>query len=290
MRQEAPSFISTQVSSGEYYYLNLTPDKAAPEAVVCGGREQCAPRYRIERNGFRFSTVEFVTAGKGMLTLQDKSHVLTPGAIFWYGPRIRHVIETDPAHPLLKHFVSFTGGGLLQALQNSVFEAGQMFMISRPFRINSLFESLIETGNGELRNRDALCCLLLRQIILLADSCALEPGVIPSHAWQTYLRCRQYIEQNASEIPTIRDVADACAVNQAYLTRLFKRFAEETPLQLLTRLKMAQAAGILRQSDMPVKQVAERTGFDDPYHFSRVFKRVYGVPPRAFARIARRID
>ena len=53
MLDKSASFISTQVTSGEYYYLNMTPGKDAREVVVCGGREQCAPDYRIERRTFK---------------------------------------------------------------------------------------------------------------------------------------------------------------------------------------------------------------------------------------------
>ena len=48
------SFISEQVLSGEYYYLNLHPAKDTTGTVVCGGLEQCDPHYHIARARFRF--------------------------------------------------------------------------------------------------------------------------------------------------------------------------------------------------------------------------------------------
>ena len=288
MSNTKANFISKQVTSGEYYYLNLTPSKDSKEVVVCGGREQCAPAYRIERNTFKFHSIEFVSSGKGMLTMDGKSYPLRPGAIYCYGPRTRHVIETDPDNPMLKHFVDFSGSALVDLLKSTDFLKGRPLFVSRPFRIRSIFENLITTGNTESRNRNALCALLLRQLILYADDTAMDPGAAFSPAWQTYLRCRQYIERNFLEIVTVADAAGACFVDQAYLSRLFKRFAEESPLQLLTRLKMGKAADLLSNRDLLVKQVAEKVGFADPYHFSRVFKRVYGIPPETFMRTARR--
>lgn len=283
------SFISTQVSSGEYYYLNLTPNKDSPETVVCGGREQCSPAYRIERNSFKFYSIEFVSSGRGTLTMHGKTYPLRPGAIYCYGPRTRHIIETDPENPMLKHFVDFSGSTLVELLKTTGFLRGQPLFVSRPFRVRSIFESLITTGNTESRNREALCALLLRQLILTADDCSMDPDAAFSPAWQTYLRCRQYIERNYLKIESVSDVAKECFVDQAYLARLFKRFAEESPLQLITRLKMGKAADLLSAGDLLIKQVAEEVGFADPYHFSRVFKRVYGIPPETFTQTARRI-
>ncbi len=288
MTENRASFISKQVSSGEYYYLNLTPGRDAEETVVCGGREQCAPEYRIERNGFRFHCIEFVSSGRGALTLHGKIYPLRPGAIYCYGPRTPHIIETDPEQPMLKHFVDFTGHALVALLKRTEFQKGDLFFVSRPFRIRSIFENLITTGNTESRNRDALCALLLRQLILCADDSAMEPEAAFSPAWQTYLRCRQHIERHYLKTENIGGVASECFVDRAYLARLFKRFAEETPLQLLTRLKMGRAADLLVNRDLLIKQVGEAVGYPDPYHFSRVFKRVYGIPPETFSKTARR--
>lgn len=290
MAKQTASFISTQVLSGEYYYLNLTPDKNTPETVVCGGREQCAPTYRIERDHFKFHSIEFVSSGRGTLTMNGKSYPLRPGAIYCYGPRTKHIIETDPERPMLKHFVDFTGTELVELLKQTDFLKGAPLFVSRPFRIRSIFENLITSGNTESRNRDAICALRLRLLILSADDYAMDPDAAFSPAWQTYLRCRQHIERNYLEIVNIAEVAATCFVDQAYLSRLFKRFAEETPLQLLTRLKMGKAAELLGSGELLIKQVAEEVGFVDPYHFSRVFKRVYGIPPETFTKAASRMN
>lgn len=220
--------------------------------------------------------------------MNGKSYPLRPGAIYSYSPRTKHVIGTDPENPMLKHFVDFTGKGLVDLLKGTAFGKGQPLFVSRPFRIRSIFENLITTGNTDSRNREALCALLLKQLILQADDYAMEPEAAFSPAWQTYMRCRQYIERNYLETENIGKAAAACFVDQAYLSRLFKRFAEETPLQLLTRLKMGKAADLLSSGDLLVKQVGEEVGFADPYHFSRVFKRVYGIPPETFTETARR--
>ena len=281
MTENRASFISKQVSSGEYYYLNLTPDRDSKETVVCGGREQCAPEYRIERNGFRFHCIEFVSSGRGTLTLHGKTYPLRPGAIYCYGPRTEHTIETDPDQPMLKHFVDFTGNALVALLKRTEFQKGELFFVSRPFRIRSIFENLITTGNTESRNRDALCALLLRQLILCADDSAMGPEAAFSPAWQTYLRCRQHIERHYLKTENIGGVASACFVDRAYLSRLFKRFAEETPHQLLSRLKMSRAADLLVNGELLIKQVGKSVGYPDPYHFSRVFKRIHGTTPSA---------
>jgi YesN/AraC family two-component response regulator len=53
----------------------------------------------------------------------------------------------------------------------------------------------------------------------------------------------------------------------------------------LSRLKMNYAAERLQQSGVLVKHVAEETGFSDPFHFSRVFRKTLGLAPKDFKRL-----
>jgi AraC-like DNA-binding protein len=51
------------------------------------------------------------------------------------------------------------------------------------------------------------------------------------------------------------------------------------------RLKMNVATERLQDPGTLVKQVAAELGFSDPFHFSRVFKSVFGVAPETFRRL-----
>jgi AraC-like DNA-binding protein len=109
-----------------------------------------------------------------------------------------------------------------------------------------------------------------------------------SAAQLTYQRCRQLIESRFLALQTLGDMAEACHTDATYLCRLFKRYGAESPYHVLIRLKMRHAADLLNGSPTLIKQVAKTTGFADPYHFSRVFKKIYGVSPLAFLQSVHR--
>jgi AraC-like DNA-binding protein len=81
---------------------------------------------------------------------------------------------------------------------------------------------------------------------------------------------------------TLGEIAAECHINNAYLCRLFRRYSDQTPGHFLLRLKMNHAAELLQQPGALVKTVAEEVGFADPFHFSRAFASVFGLPPSAF--------
>ena len=70
----------------------------------------------------------------------------------------------------------------------------------------------------------------------------------------------------------------------AYLCRLFRRFDHESPYHRLMRLKMSHAAARMQMPGTLGKQIAAELGFDDPYHFSRAFKSVFGLAPTKLVR------
>ena len=90
------------------------------------------------------------------------------------------------------------------------------------------------------------------------------------------------IQERHPELRSVEEVADRLGLSPAYLTHLFRRFDRVTPYRYLVGLRMHHAAGLLLRSDATIKDVASHLGFADAFHFSRVFKSVYGVSPRRF--------
>jgi AraC-like DNA-binding protein len=67
-----------------------------------------------------------------------------------------------------------------------------------------------------------------------------------------------------------------------HINRVFSRVFGVTPLRYLTQMRMERAAMLLIRNGLPVRIVARRVGYDDPYHFSRVFKQCYGRSPSEY--------
>ena len=285
---KSASFISKQVVSGEYYFLNLLPDKEASGTVVCGGREQCDPHYRIARSRFNYHSIEYVVAGQGDLGVNGDRFPLRPGAIFYYSPTTSHEITTDPAQPLDKYFVDFCGPRFTRLLKGHPLAGHEPCYVSPTLRMQELFASLQRCGRNAGTHTQSICGCLLELLILQVAENALSQDDAESPAQRTYQRCRQLIERQVLALHALNDIAEACHINAPYLCRLFKRYGAESPYQMLIRLKMRHATDLLNGSPALIKQVAKATGFADPYHFSRVFKKVYGVSPRAFLQSAHR--
>ncbi|HYF34528.1 MAG TPA: AraC family transcriptional regulator, partial [Prosthecobacter sp.] len=249
--------------------------------LVGGGCEWCAPDFAVERETFPFLAFEFVSRGRGRVTLARRQQELSTGHVFFFDPETPHEIRSEAADPMVKYFFNFTGKRAQKLMEELGLQAGMVIRVLDASRVADLLEEVIDHAlrGGRLGLR-AAAAALEHALVLCADS--RQPATTRlDPAYTTYLRCRGHLLRNYPVLSNIEQAADHCHVSAAYLTRLFKRFNDETPLACLTRLKMSQAALKLRQPDAQVKAVASELGYKSAAHFSRVFKAWNGRAPSA---------
>lgn len=79
--------------------------------------------------------------------------------------------------------------------------------------------------------------------------------------------------------PSMTEIAGDLRMSPRQLAVVCRDLFGHSPARLFLRMKLRQAEERLRYGDRLVKEVSEELGFVNPYHFSRVFRRVYGRPP-----------
>ncbi|WEE35977.1 helix-turn-helix transcriptional regulator [Lactiplantibacillus paraplantarum] len=93
-----------------------------------------------------------------------------------------------------------------------------------------------------------------------------------------------YLDAHYNKDLTLGIVAATLHVSAAYLSRTFKTIQGETPISYLTRLRMQRARQLLVEDATTVSEVAHAVGYQDPYYFSKLFKRYFGTAPTLIQR------
>ena len=83
------------------------------------------------------------------------------------------------------------------------------------------------------------------------------------------------------------DVARRVATSRRQLQRAFAEAGETSFRAYLQRVRMEQAAELLRNSVAPVNQVASAVGYRQPAQFAKAFRRHHGLAPSAFRDMRR---
>lgn len=285
IKEGVPDFFSKQVLEANRFYLDALGSAAKPFAVVSGGCEHCEPDYKIDRQDFPFYCLEFVARGRGSLTINGQTRFLSPGTIFTYGPGIAHVITTEADDPLIKYFVDFTGRRARRLLEDHDLGPGTVAQVGSPDAMLHLFDDLVAHGAGGRRFGPQICATLVELLVLKTAEMQATEMHYPTGAFTTYQTCRSFILDHYLQIHSLEEIAKACHIDKAHLCRLFQRFDNQTPYHFVMQLKMREAAKRLQKRGSLVKQVGYELGFEDPFHFCRVFKNVFGLSPAAFKRL-----
>ncbi len=91
-----------------------------------------------------------------------------------------------------------------------------------------------------------------------------------------------YIDRHLADDLSPKTLQKLLYMSPSSIARLIKRESGR-PLRLYIQYRRLQAAAsLLRATDMPIAQIAERCGISDPNYFSRIFKRHFKLTPSAF--------
>ena len=82
----------------------------------------------------------------------------------------------------------------------------------------------------------------------------------------------------------LNDVAKKFCLNLTYLCELFKKNTGKTFVEYLTYIRMTEATKLLNESSLSINQVAEKVGYNDYYHFNKMYKRYFGKTPTMYRK------
>lgn len=93
---------------------------------------------------------------------------------------------------------------------------------------------------------------------------------------------KHYIEEHVTEHLSLNEVAAVFAISPNYLSQLFKKYNDIGYNDYVTQCKIDEARKLLASGEYKVYEVAEMLGFVSAFYFSKVFKKVVGVPPTEY--------
>lgn len=91
-----------------------------------------------------------------------------------------------------------------------------------------------------------------------------------------------YLEEHFLEEITPADLAEAAHISERECFRCFDRVLGASPIACVLRRRIAYAAKLLRETDLPITEIGMQAGFHSPSYFGKRFRERMGCTPREF--------
>jgi AraC family transcriptional regulator, arabinose operon regulatory protein len=108
---------------------------------------------------------------------------------------------------------------------------------------------------------------------------------MPLSAWQfdeRIHRALEHIQRQFDQPLSVETLSKVARLSPSRFAHLFREQTGMTPLQAVEAQRLRYAQHLLEHTDLPVNEIARRSGFTEPFYFSRRFRHVIGTSPRAF--------
>ena len=236
--------------------------------VICG-RQACPPSHAYGPAMRTYHLLPYVVSGCGVFRRGGKTRPVTAGEMFVIPPYEEVFYQADKDDPWQYIWIGFTADcPLPEALEQPVVRCPG---------VGPVFEDMqnvfaLDAGRG---------AFLTAKIWEIAAALT-EQQAPPSCDYVA--QALGYIHAQYMQGITVGELADRLNLDRSYFYSLFKEQVGIAPQEYLLRYRMDKAAQFMTEHGQSITAAALSVGYTDIYHFSKMFKRRFGVSPRTYKK------
>jgi AraC family transcriptional regulator of arabinose operon len=238
---------------------------------------------RERKDGSEQYILLYCIDGKGWIKIENEEHILSPNTVFIIPKNIPHHYGSSQKEPWSIYWVHFSGeqAELLYARYAALTGktvSDVAFTESRIELFDKLVVSLEDDFTGVELETIYIKLLQFIASFIYADgnNTSLENDVIASSV--------SLMKSNIKKNYQVIDLAAHVHYSVSHYSELFRRKTGFSPIQYFIQLKIQKSCQYLYFTKMNIKEICREVGFDDPYYFSRMFKKQLGQSPLQYRK------
>ncbi len=237
--------------------------------------------------------IAFVMSGTGKYHIEDQIYEIKEGDLLIFNPGVRHqallrkeneVHTTEffvgfydiqfPGYPV--NYLPVPNGGYIMHTNGELRQ--------KIFKICSSMEA--EKAVPKVGRYFMLKSYLIQLLLLIireqSDPVEQMNGYAFESANKKYVveQLLNYFEDHYSEKISLDQIAENMYLSPFYISKIFKSETGDTPIRHLINIRLEKAKELLKAGyGGSIQEVAAMVGYDDAYHFSKLFKKHFGITP-----------
>ncbi len=238
--------------------------------------------------------IAFMMSGTGRYHIEEQVYDVKEGDLLIFNPGVRHqaLLGDDKENPTTEFFVGFSDIQL-KGMEKNFFplaDGGHILHTTGELRqklfklCSSMDAEKTLSGHGRYFVMKAFLMQMLVYVIRFQRPKSVE--VTSGYAFESVNKkyvveqIVNYFEDHYSEKISLERIAENMYLSTFYISKIFKSETGDTPIRHLINIRLEKAKEILEETPgKSIKEVAAEVGYDDAYHFSKQFKKHYGISP-----------
>lgn len=233
--------------------------------------------------------IHIVLSGKGYFVVNHQHYELQKNDCFILKKDHHVYYEPDRDDPWTIGWIALGGKNIDHYLKDTIITHRDTFHFKEDSAVYYQIIELItflETINPQMTSNKLKIIGLLYNLLaeinleLIAPSTSIR-FTLPEVP-QLAQNIRHYLKTNYHLPITIEEVALHFSISRSYLFQICKKYFNLSPKQILLESRMAQAACLLRSSQLKISEISEQVGYRDTFQFSKMFKNYFGHSPSQY--------
>jgi AraC-like DNA-binding protein len=224
----------------------------------------------------------YCVSGKGSIYLAGKTISLLPNTYFIIPKNVPHRYTSSETDPWSIYWVHFAGEHA-DLLYNRQVEKDDRISIPHNERLITLFNEILALLDNSFNMPDLeIVNIKLQHFVasfIYQDASEHTPALADPVS-NSILFMKANLDKNYG----IDELAKQQHLSVSHYCRLFRQKTGASPNQYFNQLKIQKSCQYLYFTDMHVKEICAVVGFDDPFYFSRSFKKMMGVSPSDYKK------
>ena len=249
------------------------------------GIEQGIPGFGYKYEVLKDAVIHYISKGYGTFKINDEVYNLKQGDIFILlkGMNVEYIASMD--EPWEYYWIGFSGSKANECLNRTAIIESYAASCKEDSKIPHILLNMCEIS----KTYNPSCSddiLLLKELYSLLYALIEEfpkPFEYKDKELHAYIQeAINFINSNYMNSITVNEIANHVNLSRSYLYKMFIKNLKISPQKYLINLRMYKATLLLKNTKIPIGEVASKVGYSDSLLFSKTFSKYFSMSPLSY--------
>jgi YesN/AraC family two-component response regulator len=261
----------------------------------------CSPDIPVPETNYHchedFIELSFVTSGSVDYLIEGEEYTLKKGQVLISNPGIYHKELFNSNTNCRELHLGLTNINIFNNCKKDFIDIGDKNVLT----LNTYKDEILKTcqdivdeqKNHKQTSPFMLKSLVMKVLVLLHREINEEIPNLNSQEFSFKSREKKvlvesitkYLNENYTEDISLYTLSKNMYLSPVYISKIFKELMGDSPINYLIQIRLIKAKNLLEDSKLSIKTIAKMVGYNDPYYFSKLYKKYYGISPNKARKI-----